>query len=544
MNFLFFEIQFIRNIFGLIYFHLFTYKIKKLLKMKIKHFLLPLPLLATQVACNNAEKIQDKQPNVLVFLIEELDYETITIYGNKINITPNIDNLGEESTIYQNAYCSQPVSGPSRTSILTGLYPHATPNTCNNSFLRKEGDSYKTVKDFDKDMKLVTEFTDRSKYQSCYVGKWHVGPERTHAQKYFDEYHSINDKWREKGEEQFSSYHYWLLEKGLVPDQPDGTYGYKRVVNMAREFSRLTFMDEKATDFLKNRDKTKPFMMFFAPHEVHTPNTGPYNSLISPTQIELDSSYFRYPDENSPLRHRIRAKKWSVNLTAEQKKEELVRYYGKVYDIDKSVGKVIQHLKEIGEYDNTMIIFTADHGSMTNRRGFQTKMMMFNNSSQVPLFIKMPGQKEQIFIEQPTSLVNLSPTILDLWGIEIPASMHGQSWIKQEEKDYIVIEWAPIAKWKWHKFSCDLCEEKISKEELLNVVSQRIRCIVTKDGWKLVLSEKDKDKCQLYNLNNDAMELNNLYYTEKYKEKIIELQNKLLQWQKEHNDTVELTLIK
>jgi len=499
-------------------------------------------------------KVEEKQstelPNVLVILVEELNFETLPVYGNEQTRVPNIDKLSQESWVFKSAYVTQPVCTPSRGSILTGKYPHRGPLSYNNAWYEIEGGvhgKYTPNPDIVQQIVPFTHYLPRESIKNCYIGKWHIGPERTHATEYFDEYWSIIQKFRESDKDLHTSYNAWLQAKGLTPDQPDGTFGYKRMVKMAREFSRLTFMDEKAQQFI-SKSTDKPWVMFFSPHEVHTPNTGPYDGLFMHEEVHLDSSHYKVPDENSPVRHRIRASKWSKNLTEKQKKDELVRYYGKLYDVDKSVGALVKHLKATGQYDNTAIIFTADHGSMVNRKGFQTKMVMFEHSARVPFMIKMPRQKERKIMETPISLIDLLPTLFDLLQVPPPEVFDGKSLLPVMEGEAspspVVVQWHPIHPSKWENaFGRSEVKNQVPEAVFKNAISQHIRCWVDSSGFKLVLTDNYKDKNQLYDLNQDPLELKNLYYEADYQTKIKELEQELVAWQQDYDDSLRLSLL-
>jgi len=490
-------------------------------------------------------------PNVLVILVEELNFETLPVYGNNETRVPNIDQLSQQSFVFDRAYVTQPVCTPSRGSMLTGKYPHRGPLSFNNAWTEIEGGldgKYIANPEIVRQIVPFTQYYPRDQIKSCYIGKWHIGPERTHATKYFDEYWSIIHKFRESEDEPHTSYNAWLQEQGLTPDQPDGTFGYKRMVKMAREFSRLTFMDEKAKNFI-TANKQDPWVMFYSPHEVHTPNTGPYDGLFCTHDVTLDSAHFVVPDEESPVRHRIRATKWSRALNESQKKDELARYYGKLYDVDKSVGAIIDHLKATGQYDNTAIIFTADHGSMVNRKGFQTKMVMFDHSSRVPFMIKMPGQTERKIISSPVSLIDLLPTVFDLQQEETPEIFDGKSLIPvidgEAEPTPVVVQWHPIHPSKWdHAFGKSELKNQVPESVFRNAISQHIRCWVDPSGFKLVLSDHYKDKNQLYDLKADPLELRNLYYEEKYQDEIRSMERAIAEWQQTYEDSISLSFLR
>jgi arylsulfatase A-like enzyme len=162
-----------------------------------------------------------KQPNLLFIFTDEQACHTMKAYGNsKIN-TPNFNKFADSSIVFENAYVTQAVCTPSRSSIMTGLYPHTNGCTENNIPLKKE-------------TKCFPELADFSHYQKAYFGKWHLGDE-IFSQHGFDEWVGIEDAYfpfysADKDKKERSSYHHWLVNKGIKPDiiHEDGSSTFSR----------------------------------------------------------------------------------------------------------------------------------------------------------------------------------------------------------------------------------------------------------------------------------------------------------------------------
>ena len=197
----------------------------------------------------------------------------------------------------------------------------------------------------------------------------------------------------------------------------------------------------------------------------------------------------------------------------------IARYYGLVSQVDRSVGRILETLEELGLWDNTIVVYTSDHGDMMGAHGMVEKGVMYEESARVPWLMHIPqlGTEGRI-VQQPVSHIDIVPTILDAMGkTQASAGLPGRSLIPlmkggKSARDHVFIEWNTAS----------------PKQET-------IRTVVSPDGWKLCLA--DKDKSQLFNLNRDPFETTNLFYDGKHQDVITRLTEKIRAWQMATDDT-------
>lgn len=453
--------------------------------------------------------------NLLFIFTDEQRYDTLGAYGNKKINTPNLDKLAADSVLFEKAYVSQPVCTPSRATILTGLYPHNHTCVTNNIPLRKEH-------------KTLVELGDFSTYRKAYIGKWHLGDE-VFCQHGFDEWISTEDAFYrgsyapERDKNTRSNYHEWLLEQGLnAPDRSnDGFCHFSREssARLPEEYSKTVFTAEMTCKFLEE-NKDKSFIGYVNFLEPHMPFFGPRDNEYDPADVDLPSGFGLEGIEGLCARIRKRLENRNAHVAhvgvkypnESQYRELIARYWGLVSQVDSAVGAILEKLKELGLYENTIIVFTSDHGDMMGSHDLITKGVMYEDAIRVPMLLRIPGHaKNGTRIDHSVSHVDLVPTLLDYLEKEPLDDLDGYSWQPvldgtgtfQEEN--VFIEWDN----PW------------------------VRTVITPDGWKLNMAEEDD--FELYDLNSDPDEMINLYpkiSTDlNASRQFISLRNLILEWQ-------------
>lgn len=481
----------------------------------------------------NAQKPKQKT-NLLFIWTDEQNYFTMKAYGNNVIKTPALDSLADESFVFEKAYVTQPVCSPSRGSVMTGMYPHTHGITTNNIPL-------------DENIKTLPEIINDSAYSTAYIGKWHLGNE-IFAQQGFQTWRPMEDGYDkyyspDKDTNARSDYHHWLVEKGYQPNQKEkNKFSRSFAAKLPLEHCKPKFLEEKTIEFLEE-NKDKPFIAYVNFLEPHMPFYGPLDSLYSPDEVILPPNFYDSLDEDEPLKYRLKQEFCQKKYGHDEKeyRELIARYWGLVTQVDMSVGAILNKLEEMGIDDNTIVVFTSDHGDMMGAHKLVEKSVMFEESVRVPLLLKVPGiNKSQKIIQERVSHIDLVPTLLDLMGTEIPEYVQGKSLVpvlkgnELPDRD-VFIEWNVNNDNK----SGVTKETRLADEEIIEEVgSASVRTIISKDGWKLALN--DKDNSQLFDLNNDPLETTNLFYDPKYKEKVKELTAKIKEWQKKTNDTLKL----
>jgi arylsulfatase len=469
-----------------------------------------------------------RKPNLLFLWTDEQRADTMAVYGNRRIHAPNLNRLANQSTVFRNAYVTQAVCTPNRAAVMTGLWPHTCGCTTNNIPLPA-------------DVPCINELLDDADYRTAYMGKWHLGDE-IFAQHGFEEWVGMEDGYRGhygpgRDRDARSAYHHWLVERGYNPGSK-GTFSRGFAAGLPIEHCKPKFLEEQACDFLR-RNRNEPFMLNVNFLEPHMPFTGPLNEEHSLEEVELPSNFDDPLDRNEPLRYRLLQAAYRKQYPSEQAVRSLIRkYWGLVTQVDRSVGVILDTLERVGLADNTIVVYTSDHGDMMGSHHLVAKTVMYEESTRVPWLIRAPGQRRQQVIENPVSQIDLVPTLLDLMGSEAGEDLPGKSLVpsicddKPNDED-VFIEWNPGCGFKAPK-QVDFA----TREEIKRVEQESTRSVVSADGWKLCLS--DLDKCQLFNLRADPHETTNLFDSGLHDDVIARLTRKIHAWQERVEDRVEV----
>jgi arylsulfatase A-like enzyme len=462
-----------------------------------------------------------RQPNVLLLWTDQHRADTMPYANNPVIKTPTFTELAARSFVFPGARCTQPVCTPSRGSIMTGLWPHQHGSIQNNIPLRS-------------DARCIAEMLTAN-YATAYMGKWHLGSEIT-AQHGFKEWISIEDGiYRQfyanrEDRKRRSSYHSFLLKNGFPPDEIEedtkvALYSRTMAAAMAEPFTKAHFLAHEAERFLRERRDGQPFFLSVNTLEPHPPTYGPLNGTYDPATMPTGSA-FAVPvgADASPLARRAYEnfqKKGYKNhpiSTRDDWRRLRANYYGLITMVDRAFGRILRALEESGQADNTIIVYTSDHGEMGGDHCLMQKSVFYEQATNIPLMIHVPWlAQSQTRLDGPLSLVDLVPTMLDLMGIDRPSDLPGQSragalrdpktW-KQED---IVVE--------WHG-------EELKTEDG--------RSLVGKDGWKLNVYGTDTP--ELYDLNTDPGELRNLARNSAQRDRVRRMTDQLKGWQARNKD--------
>ncbi|MFW6223175.1 MAG: sulfatase, partial [Bacteroidota bacterium] len=280
--------------------------------------------------------------------------------------------------------------------------------------------------------------------------------------------------------------------------------------------------------------------------EPHNPYFGPLDELHEDENVTVPKTFYTDSIEKNELyRDQILAEK---NKDRYVKNEESIRdlvskYWGLVSQVDKSMGAILDKVDELGLTENTIVVFTSDHGEMLGAHKLTGKSVMFEEAIKVPFILRVPqlGMKERI-VEQNVSQIDIVPTILDLMGTKPDESLQGKSLVPyMKSMDFpeedIFIQWNPSIN------HYDVSEEMAhigDPDALEKSLNGSARTVVTPDGWKLVLT--DHDNYLLFDLKNDPLETTNVFYKEENKQIIEKLTNKIRTWQIEMKDPLELNI--
>lgn len=471
-------------------------------------------------------------PNLIVFLPDGHRPDTISCYGARQSITPNLDKLAGQSAVFQRAYVAQPICTPSRSSLMTGVWPHTTGCLFNGVHLPKH-------------FNCLPEMMADADYHFGYLGKWHLG-EEVNAQHGFQEWASIHfanemDPTTGQREVVLSDYERFLLENHQQPDKRNGrSFSPRFASNLPIELSKPKFLEGKACDYLK-RHQDEPFVLFVAFFEPHPPYNGPLNNAHPADQLALDATADHDFGRDMPARYRALQDKWQKIYGRSREKRVRIKanYLGLVTEIDQSIGAILSTLEQLGLAENTIVMHTADHGDMMSAHGLFGKSVMFEEATRVPWLVRLPGQKSSFSIPQPVSYIDFIPTVLDLMGKPPHPQCVGKTLaplVRGESMapGNVFVQWHPSR----HREDLPAHTGWLEKYRVKHALAENTRTIVSPDGWKLSL--RDADLNELYNLESDPNEMQNLYPGLAGKEIIQRLTGNIHRWQESVADKVKV----
>jgi len=453
-----------------------------------------------------------KPANLLFIFTDEQRYDTLphaadrpSAYPGGCLRMPNLERFAESATVFEEAYCTQPVCTPSRGSIMTGLYPQFHGAYDNNVPLDRTA---RTLPE------LLPE-AHRNRYARAYHGKWHLGDE-IFAQHGFENWIGYEDEYAPyysdgRDRELKCRYNRWLREQGFKPDSPDGNFSRGRASTLPEAFSKATFIAGETCRFLEE-NRHQPFIHYLNFLEPHMPFYGPLSGMYPPESVPLPPNFNDFPAPDLPLSH-AKAERWKAHgfewydLSTEAGWRQMIAaYMGLNTLIDRCVGSVLDKLESLGLMDETIIVFTSDHGEMMGSHRLIGKQVMYQESIRVPLLIRLPGQCEQQRITGPMSQIDLVPTLLDLIGAPLPEGLHGTS--KAEllrnggnarlEDDVFIC---------WNTRAHGESPAPRSTEQLC--FREDVRTLVTPDGWRFSYFP-ETGAHELFCLREDPMECHNL----------------------------------
>ncbi|HPX39129.1 MAG TPA: sulfatase-like hydrolase/transferase [Candidatus Hydrogenedentes bacterium] len=477
---------------------------------------------------------QAKRPNLLFIMTDQHPFGAIGAYGTAGVKTPNIDRIAAEGVRFDRFYIAAFPCSPSRASFLTGRHAHNHGVVTNDVILSDAVPSLGAA-------------LKRAGYHTGYVGKWHLTGQmyrgRTGApmnnEWYYERVPSADGFRFERkpggtGEDVpqhgfdywvggWTHYHDYLRQAGLekfaeqkignhsiAASGPEGTHIYSEV---PEDHHMSAFLAGNAVKFLEEQHgQDAPFglvLSFYGPHLPVAP-PRPWDTLYGLAEASLPASY---PDnlEGKPVRQRTNRRCYvQPEWTADQFRDYIRRYWGYSSYIDHQIGRVLAALDASGKADDTIVVFTSDHGDMMASHGFVFKLghCGYEELLNVPFLIRAPGRLPSGAVcDRLVSSVDVFPTLLKLLGLDAPAGLDGRDFLP-------AIEGATIHE---HVF-CN------SMDNNLTVVGAR---------WKYVLNWSPRDADELYDLENDPGEMTNLAGVEAHAETLARMRETARAWLRE-----------
>ena len=428
------------------------------------------------------------KPNIIFIFTDQQRFDTCGCYGQKLDITPNLDKMAKEGVLFQHAFTNQPVCGPARSIIQTGKY--ATETMC-----------YRNGIALPLNEKTIAKYLSESGYSTAYIGKWHlasttlrskenVGPkiDYTTTAIPIERRGGYKDYWLASDLLEFTSHPY------------EGHLFNNDMEKIDFEGYRVDCLTNFALDFLDSYNQQKPFFLFLSFLEPHQQND--IEKIVGPKGSKEKFSNYEIPGD-------------LVNTQGDWK-DFFPDYLGCCNRIDSNLHKITEKISELGLSEKTVLIFCSDHGCHFRTRTWEYKRSCHESSIRIPLIIKGPGFMGGKIINELVSLIDLAPTILQIAEIKIPDDMRGKKLQNLVEKEN--------ASWKDEIF-IQISESQVGRA----IRTKKWKFAVEapkKSGFLYAKSDKYVGQ-YLYDLESDPDERNNIIDHPEYNEIKFELAQKL-----------------
>lgn len=368
------------------------------------------------LGCDKSGERKDKGqagPNLLFVFSDQQRRHALGFMKEDPVITPNIDKFASEALVLDNALSCYPLCGPYRGTLMTGRYPLTTGVDFNGKGLKLSEIGFGSA-------------LKNAGYQTGYIGKWHL-------------YDNGIDDWRD----------WHFIEKGqFVPKEHRFGFDYWHATNCNhRTFYKLYYEDgeesvvnedgwqithetDTAIDYIKNkRSKDRPFALFVSmvpPHNTHGPGFEPY--ILTPNETKRPPLYrtqYHAPKKYEAL-YRERKLKRRPNVPDDLGEIALPGYFGACTAIDEEFGRMMKCLEEEGIDENTIVVYTSDHGDMMGSHGRFQKGVWQEESIGIPFIIRWPGRIKPGRNDVIFNSVDVMPTLLSMAGAKVPEPVEGR----------------------------------------------------------------------------------------------------------------------
>jgi len=425
-----------------------------------------------------------KRPDFVFFLTDDQRWDAMSCAGNEILHTPNMDKIAEQGVRFENMFVTTSLCGPSRASFLTGKYVHNHGVQCNGEALSQE-------------QRTFPEILKEAGYEIAFVGKWHntdLGKDRD-----FDYTFGFEGQGR---------YHNPVVSENFGP--------FKEYEGHVTDV-----LTDHAIKFLEQGHE-KPFCLLLwykAPHRSWLPAErfeNLYQDTKMPEPLTFNDTYEGRPDAVKNADMKIGDFDDVPDLDT-----FLKNYYRTLVGVDENVGRVLDALENLGFEKNTVVIYSGDNGFFLGEHHFFDKRLMYEPSIRIPLLVKYPKMIRPGLLNQDMVLnVDIAPTILDLAGVPVPENMDGKS-IKSLLQGKSIL-WRSEFLYEYYEYPA------------VHMVRKN-RGIRTK-RWKYIHYFEDPEEFELYDIQNDPHELNNLYGNPAFKDVVEQLRGRLMELRRELKD--------
>jgi arylsulfatase A-like enzyme len=469
-------------------------------------------------------EISDKM-NVLFIITDQQRKDHLSCYGNNVLRTPNIDKIAEDGVKFSNYFCTTPICMPNRASFLTGAFPSIHGTRSNGINLNPE-------------IPTVSDILRRKGYHTVSIGKCHFNffgtPTRRKVKSWEkiiawlhkditssdfpSPYYGFNEVLLTAGHGDWMAGHYseWLEEKGW--DQRAYAFKKPKALNenyyeteLTEELYPTNYVTERTIEFLEHykssENADKPFFLHCSYPDPHHPVCPPgrYKDLYSPEDIQVPSTF---SDVENLLKHEFlgphlknaRFRQLLPQMIPEEDVKKFIALtYGSISMIDDGVGKILNMLEKVGEADNTMVIFTSDHGDLCGDHGMILKgPAHYRGLINIPLIWNIPGLTKKSESHSLVSTIDLPKTILGLLNIKS----------KKLTRYHQGVDITPVLREPIKKVRDRILiehDEEIAKDKIMRLLT------LVNENYRITLYN-DFDKIgDIFNLKEDPNELYNLW---------------------------------
>ncbi len=427
------------------------------------------------------------RPNVLFVLADQWRASAFGFGSDAVVRTPNIDRLAKQGANWRRAYAANPVCTPNRASILTGRYSHQTGMIKNDIQLPP------------REVCWPEAFAEAG-YATHYIGKWHLdGPPKPGY---------VPPGWRRRGFQTFEGFNRGHAYHKHYGFEDDGRPLAERAESQPDPYYEPTLQTDLALEFM-GKHTEDPFVCFLSWGPPHTPFRPPASfDLYSAGEIELR--------ENVPSEHQKQAVK------------DLVGYYGLCESLDHEMGRLMKFLDEKGLAENTLVVFSSDHGELAGSHGKYRKGEPEDESLHVPLLMRLPGRIAQQEAQTLINSIDLMPTMISLCGLPDPSTCTGSD-----------LSGAVLADEKTPSVESVYCEGKVNAP-----ADGKTRNSPQQTPWRSLVTDRYKLSARLdygqvdglFDLQEDPFELRNLAGKPAHKRVEKELVAELRDWGKRSDD--------
>ena len=358
------------------------------------------------------------KPNILLIMADQLAPQFLPCYGHKVVKAPTLNKLADEGVVFESAYTNSPLCAPSRFVMMSGRLPSKI-------------SAWDNAVEFSSEVPTYSHYLSSKGYRTCLSGKMHfVGPDQLHGyqDRLTTDVYPSDFTWHpdwDRADERLDWYHNMEVVTKAGPCKRSMYLDY----DDEAVFSAKRYIFDYARD-----DSDEPFFLTLSmiqPHDPYLCREDKWNSYKE-EDIDLPATPLGTVEEDphaARLRHSYGAS--DVELNEQQIRNARRAYYGSISDIDDKVADVLNTIEEAGLSDNTIVIFTADHGDMLGERGMWFKMSYLEHSARVPLIVHAPKHFSERRVKQSVSLVDLLPTLVEMAndgkGFDYATPLEGRS---------------------------------------------------------------------------------------------------------------------